>query len=328
MNNKTEKMWAILLHLSRNQHTPKDDTLVVDDNFWNEFLIKAKETGINTVVLDVGDGVVYKSHPEISVENAWSEERIHSEISKCRDMGITLIPKLNFSTAHNYWMGQYRYMTSTPAYYEFCKDVIAEVAEMFEQPEYMHLGMDEENYISTSVTDYVVFRKGELLIKDLKFLIDEVKKNGAMPWIWHEPLIDYTDIYEKYISPDDAVISPWWYWDYTGKCTFPLISDVDDMYRKQGIVYEQDVPMRKAFMEKILPLMKKGYKYIPAPSNYYEDPTNTEETVRYFKNGSPSEKQIIGFMTAPWLNTTPDNRDKIFESLDLLKSAREKYYSE
>ncbi|MBQ1229154.1 MAG: uracil permease, partial [Firmicutes bacterium] len=39
-------------------------------------------------------------------------------------MGITIIPKLNFSTNHDVWLGEYSRMVSTSIYYGVCRDLI------------------------------------------------------------------------------------------------------------------------------------------------------------------------------------------------------------
>ena len=74
---KTDKLWGCLLHLSTNMwldYMPKDkpDTgfdpvLRFDEEVWNASINKMVEQGLNLVVIDVGDGVLYESHPEISV---------------------------------------------------------------------------------------------------------------------------------------------------------------------------------------------------------------------------------------------------------------------
>lgn len=323
---KDKKIWAALMHLSMNMWYPQKDHIPFDDEVWDCFLEKAAETGINMVVLDVGDGVQFKSHPEISLPDSWSAERVHKEVAKCRELGIELIPKLNFSTSHSYWMGEYRRMTSSKPYYDFCKDVLAEIYEMFEQPRYIHIGMDEEDFINTRVSEYAVYRKGNLLMHDIKFLSDVVNGLGAKPWIWHDPTTDYTEEFTEMFSPDEIIISPWWYWHYNGKEKSPIITDFEGLYANRGIQYEEDIPLRRRFLERILPLMDKGYKYIPTPSNFYKMANNTDETVEYFKNGTPSDDQILGYMTAPWRETISKYKDDILESLELLKEAREKYY--
>lgn len=321
-----KKIWAVFMMLSYSQWTPKKDHLYFDDNYWDEFLEKCHDTGINMIVLDVGDGVKYESHPEISLKDAWSRERVHSEVEKCKKLGIELIPKLNFSTGHSYWMSDYRRMTSTKPYYDFCSDVIKEIYEIFDGPRFIHLGLDEESYITSRVSDYVIYRQGQLLIDDIRFLITETNKTGALACMWHDPITEDVEAFTKAVGPDEVVIFPWWYWAYTNERPYKLITDVEDMYANRGITCEQDVPIRVNFLKNILPLMEKGYKYIPTPSNFYGVEDNTDITVEYFKNGSPSDEQILGFMTAPWLTTTPQHKEATWESLDLLKAAREKYY--
>lgn len=320
------KIWAVLMYLSDSQWSPKKESLKFDDNFWDEFLEKCRETGINMVVLDVGDGVNYKSHPEIAMKDGWSKERVHSEVEKCKKLGIELVPKLNFSSGHSYWMGDYRRMTSTKPYYDFCSDVIKEVYEIFNGPRFIHLGLDEECYITSRVTDYVLYRQGQLLIDDIKFLVNETNKTGALAWMWHDPVTEAVEEFTEAIGPDKVIISPWWYWAYTNERPYKLITDWENMYANRGITCEQDVPIRVNFLKNILPLMEKGYRYIPTPSNCFNVEGNTEETIAYFKNGSPTDEQILGFMTAPWRHTLPEYREAIYESLELLKAAREKHY--
>ena len=36
--------------------------------FWEELSLKLRQCGCNTIMLDVGEGMVYPSHPELAVE--------------------------------------------------------------------------------------------------------------------------------------------------------------------------------------------------------------------------------------------------------------------
>ena len=78
-------LWATLVHLSTNMWFEKGNTrgnspktwrqpaspvLRWDRQTWETYLLKLKESGVNTIILDVGDGIVYQSHPEIAVEGA------------------------------------------------------------------------------------------------------------------------------------------------------------------------------------------------------------------------------------------------------------------
>ena len=70
---------------------------------------------------------------------------MRAEVKRLREMGLEPIPKLNFSTCHDTWLGPYARMVSTPKYYEVAKDLIAETIELFDKPRLFHLGMDEED---------------------------------------------------------------------------------------------------------------------------------------------------------------------------------------
>src|SRR5688500_5984727 len=95
-------------------YNPAKPYLRFDDALWNDLLAAMKKARLNMVVIDLGDGVKYSSHPEIAVEGAWSAARLKEEIKKLRGMGLEPIPKLNFSTCHDQWLGPYARMVSTP----------------------------------------------------------------------------------------------------------------------------------------------------------------------------------------------------------------------
>ena len=110
-----------------------------DETLWNDIIRKMSQVGMNMLVLDLGDGVRYRSHPEIAVENAWSVEKLKDELIKLRDLGLEPIPKMNFSTWHDAWLGKYQKMVSSDTYYTVCSDLIAEVCEIFDKPRLFQL---------------------------------------------------------------------------------------------------------------------------------------------------------------------------------------------
>ena len=78
-----------------------------DRSLWDDLLKKMQQAGMNMVVIDLGDGVKYESHPEIAVKGAWSTAELRSELQRMRSLGLEPIPKLNFSTTHDAWLGKY-----------------------------------------------------------------------------------------------------------------------------------------------------------------------------------------------------------------------------
>ena len=114
---------------------------------WDKYdeLMKALPSyGFNSVLIDLGNSVKYETHPEISQKEALTKDELKKKLDELRALGLTPIPKLNFSCGHNPWMRKYKYMVGTDEYYQFCDDLIDEVTELFDYPEYFHLGLDEE----------------------------------------------------------------------------------------------------------------------------------------------------------------------------------------
>jgi hypothetical protein len=142
--------------------------------------------GMNMVVIDVGDAILYESHPEISVKNAWKPEKLKAELAKMRKMGLEPIPKLNFATTHDIWLKDYSRMVSTDIYYGVCKDLIEEVSALFDKPRFFHLGMDEELASYQTRQDYAVVRQNDLWWGDLYFYLGEVEKTGVRPCVWSD----------------------------------------------------------------------------------------------------------------------------------------------
>src|SRR5690606_14098793 len=131
-------IWAGLLHLSYNMWEDRVPSKYKDENYnyatcqeawewahpyrpfltfdeptWNALLREMASAGMNMVVIDVGDGIQYESHPEISVRHAWTHEKLRSELVKMRKMGLEPIPKMNFAASHDIWLGEYSRMVST-----------------------------------------------------------------------------------------------------------------------------------------------------------------------------------------------------------------------
>jgi hypothetical protein len=81
-------IFANLLHLSYNMWGDWENPAVkgkywaykpylrFDESLWNDLLEKMASYKMNMVVIDVGDGIEFSSHPEIAVKNAWSRDKL------------------------------------------------------------------------------------------------------------------------------------------------------------------------------------------------------------------------------------------------------------
>ena len=338
-----EKIWSLLVHLSgsfsgggSDKWKAKPINEYFDESLWREIVDSAADAGMNTIILESIDGVKYDSHPEISRDDAYSKEWVKEQVKLCREKGIALIPKLNFSATHDAWLGEYARMLSTSVYYKVAKDLIEETYEMFEHPAYIHIGMDEESNQYQAKRDFVVYRQGELYFKDLKYLCDCVNNLGAKPWIWSSPVYDMPELFKKYISPDEVIINPYNYNALVPEHYTPIESRAEyvtyyneDKYKEMGIKFVEEDPYLVNFRLKSLPMMEYGYNYVPCASVFNRCDYNTEDIMTYYKKYA-NDDQILGYLTAPWISMTRNERSLTYfeETFRFFKEAKEKVYGE
>jgi hypothetical protein len=327
---KPEKkmIWANLLHLSFNMW---EDTVLLkyrDENYhcntceeamdwahgyrtsltfdeptWNAMLQEMAKVGMNMVVIDLGDAIQYESHPEISVKNAWTPGKLKAELAKMRKLGLEPIPKLNFSTTHDTWLGKYSRMVSTDIYYDVCRDLIKEVCALFDNPRFFHLGMDEEKARNQIGNDYVVLRQNDLWWGDLYFFIGEVEKNNVRPWIWSDYSWYDADTFFKKM-PKSVLQSNFWY-----GTEFDL-NKLDELDKKIVGLYKN--------------LEMRGYDQIPCGSNHLS-PDCFGLTVGYCKDLIDASR-LYGFLTASWRPTLSPCLEFNKEAINQVGNAIKKYY--
>jgi len=313
----TDFRWTYLAHLGYNMwREPREDALGIHnrskassefsfgadklrfcDEYWHKLTQQLKEAGCNCILLDVGEGVKFESHPELAVEGSWSKEKLDSELSRLKGMGFEVIPKLNFSAGHDLWLGEYSRMLSTSIYYRVADDVIRETAELFGNPALFHLGMDEETYSHQDCHNYIVIRQGEQWWYDFNKLLDSTRKTGSRPWIWS----DYGWRYEEEFfqnMPLDVLQSNWY---YDG---FEPIPDRDLIFY--------------TFFDK---LDRHGYDQIPTGSIWGRK-GNFPMLVAY-GDAHISREHLLGYMQTVWKPTLPETAPVHEDAMDDLKRAME-----
>ena len=309
-------MWTYLIHLSTHmwgdEHTPLTswfmdrykETNDVDLEVWDKTVKFLADCQYNTLIIDVGDAIKYESHPEISAPDAWDKDFLKKKLDEIRALGITPIPKLNFSAGHDTWMKKYRRMVSTPEYYTFCADIIREVCELFDCPEYFHIGFDEEVARKQEPHEMIVVRGDDLWWHDFYFICRECEKHGARPWMWSDYYWDNKELFIKNMSKD-VLQSNWFYGEFKD---YPK----DHAYYTRIKTYED--------------FEKMGFDQVPTASScqFYN---NTYQTLAY---GSERMDHglLKGYMTAPWRMVTRKNKYVLIEDAYRLFYAREIFYPE
>ena len=315
MENRKTFIWAHLLHLGsnmwneegntrgrENRSTPcASDVLRFDRPLWEAHTKELWEAGVNTLIIDVAESLQYVSHPELSAKGALTHEEMSAEVERLKKIGFEVIPKLNFSTSHDVWLKDYSRMVSTPIYYQVCRDVIEEVAQVF-RPKHFHLGMDEEN-MSNQRTQYIsIVRQHELWWHDFYYFVECVEKAGARPWIW----ADYfwsnpEECIEK--MPKSVVMCGWYYW----KCTGPRSEAANKM------------------LEGFKKLSDLGFDQVPTASVWAE-PDNLEELTAYCADCIDKE-HWLGMMQTTWERIDKDWMHVHRTAIESIKNAIEVYKS-
>ena len=322
---RTDEIRSVLLHLGRNmwgwtpppgmQVAQKDfrplaTTLECREDLWRAATARAAEKGMNMVVIDLGEALAYPSHPELGVTGAWSPDKMRDELARLKAMGLEAIPKLNFSTTHNGWLGDYRCMLATKTYYRVVEDVLRDVAEIFGTPRFLHIGFDEETtkhqeWSARSLA--VVVRKGDLWWHDFLHVVRTCEKHGMRPWDW----ADYGWHHEEYFTkcPKCVLQGSWYYDEADGD--FSLDDQVNsDAFR----------------LRELLTLEKHGFDQVPCGTNWVgwkrkRNNKNADAVIgKLVKFGRRhiSPAHLKGFMMAPWAQCdTPENNEKNLRGIDL-----------
>ena len=303
--NGREPIKAMLLHLGHNmwgewmpqsvwrtipKHLLPDLKLRMRDDLWRRATDRMAERKLNMIVIDIGEGLVFPSHPELAIEGSWSVEKLRREVERLRAMGLEPIPKLNFSASHDGWLKDYHRMLTLPKWYEVVKDVIGDVSAIFDRPRFFHLGWDEETTLFAPGRDYFVQRQGEMWWHDFKYTVDCVEALGSRAWVWSDFGWEHKEFFAR--CPKNIVQSNWYYDEELGG------TSLDPKVNKHAV-------RLAAFDE----LEKNGFDQIPCGTNWAQCGARGDSKkggddiigllVPYCRKRI-SEEHLLGFLMAPW----------------------------
>lgn len=319
-----EMMWAYLIHLGSNmwndavgpdpvvsfgegtlrrQLPVYHQEMLAEREIWRNTVDFAAVEGVNTLVIDLGEGLQYESHPELAIPGAWTKDELRAELARLRSMGITPIPKLNFSACHDAWLGEYRLMRCTDTYYRVRRELIDEVCVLFDHPAYFQIGMDEENLACQRTMGIVTIRNEAQWWKDFYMLVDDCERNGARAWCWSDYYWEHPDVFARRM-PKSVLQSNWCYDELKPK-------GPDGHY--PNISYQ-------AYID----LDRLGYDQVPTAScwGYIH---NIEQTVLLTLHEKLDPERLYGFMAAPWVFTTELNRYALMDNAHKLGLCRKNY---
>jgi len=304
-------IWGDLLHLGMNMwcdwENPvpmsygKEETLIrwpsdkvrTDFSVWRDWTGAMAKEKLNMAVIDIGETLVYPSHPELAAKGALSPEQMRKELDRLRGLGLEPIPKLNFSAGHNRWMNEYRRMMGTPEYRKVCAELISDVCDIFGGPRFFHIGYDEETAGHQSRFQYVVVRQGEVWWRDFLSVVAAVEKKGVRAWCFSDMAWRHLDEFLKRM-PKSVVQCPWNY----------CVSEKHPEY-----------------IQSVEAMLDAGFDMVPDVGTFTaksQEAIETGEGERLFERftakGYP-EKQLLGFLLCSWARPIPYHRAKGLKSI-------------
>ena len=308
--NRMQFMWAHLVHLGSNMWNEEGNTrgrehrstpcassiLRFDGALWDAHMQELRDSGVNTVIVDVGEAMLYESHPEISAKGAFDKARMRREVEKLQALGFEVIPKLNFSACHDAWLGDYSRMLSTPIYYRVCTELIDEVCEVF-KPRHFHLGMDEETAGHQANFNMCIIRQFDLWWHDLYYLVDCVEKNGARAWVWSDYIWNRTDEYLAKM-PKSVMQNNWYYGD--------PFSNLNESRENRLRCYDL--------------LDAHGFDQVPAGSVF--SMADNFERLTEFSKAHISSERLCGMMQTVWERIDNGWMDRHAAAAQSIKNAR------
>ena len=275
-------------HDKRCKPTRYHNYLRTDDETIKGHFDHCAKKGLNTVFIDLGEGLFYPSHPELAVPGTWSVEKMRKELARIRSLGLEPCPKLNFSSTHDGWLKYYHRMLSTPKYYEVVADLIRDVVEIFDHPRLFHIGYDEEFAEAQFNTFFCVMRQGDLWWHDLNYTVGQVSKHGARPVMWADAIWTGREEFIRRASRD-ILMSNWYYRD-----------DFSEKKQKWDYEFEKKGGWGETRngLAGFIALEEGGFDQLPCGSNWNND-RNMELIVDFCsKHIDPS--RLKGFMMTPW----------------------------
>ena len=291
------------------------DHVRFDEALWRKLVDHAVRRGLNTVLIDLGEFPVYPSRPELAVKGSKSPDWIRAEVRRLKSLGLEPIPKLNFSTAHDAWLGEYGRMVTTRPYYDACRDVIRDAAEMFDHPRYLHIGYDEES--ASHQKGFQCVRTDEVWWHDFLWFVKTVEDARMRPWMWSDYGWKHDDFVEK--CPKSVLHSNWYY---------------DEWIEGFDLAAMKPDARSRPILELYLKLDKAGFDQVPCASNWMSgmrerlNAGNDECMAKLAKfcRANISPERLKGFLVASW---SLDCRSKDFmrkntDAIDQLADASDR----
>lgn len=171
------------------------------------------EVDMNVLVIDIEDGVQYKSHPELRRHYSVPMLQLKRLVQRTRERGIEPVPKLNFSQSatqyHDAWLRPHNRRFDSEQYWKVAFELIDEVIGVCAPERFFHIGMDED-----------MDRSHRQYADAVRILAEGLQARGLRAVMWKDIPIICPGIWEapgeksraaEKTTPKSVVQVPWGY---------------------------------------------------------------------------------------------------------------------
>lgn len=254
------------------------DFLLFDEDVLDRITSYIADLGYNAVVLELAESIKYACAPEIGVKGSLLPEKMSETVQKIKNKGLEVIPKLDFSAAHDVWLGDYSYMLSSSDYNELTVKLIDEVCEIFHHPKYFHLGLGDEYNEYQQYYGMIITRGAKSFKRDVDVMLDACRKNSAQPIVSAEFFTREPEVF-RWVFGKDVIVDAYYSGVYCTKSDFFGRDKRSDSQKLYDGIFELENPV-------IASLNRATSNFSPV---FYEV--------------AKAQKNTVGLMASPFLPT-------------------------
>ncbi len=148
------------------------------------------QANMDTLIVDIADGVKYASHPELQRHYTVPMSDLAQLAEASHAAGVDIVPKLNFAKSgrnlHDIWMyphaSQFLFTEGMDNYFRVAADLIGKLVDVCKPKHFFHLGMDEDHF--RSIGQYV---------DAIERLRETLTGHGLRTMIWNDSCHDFPE---------------------------------------------------------------------------------------------------------------------------------------
>jgi hypothetical protein len=168
-----------------------------------DIIDRMASVGLDLVVIDCGDGLIYQSHPELTRHYSQRMDVLQQLVHRANHRGIEVVPLLNFAQSgvfqNNHWFHPHHKLFDNEKYWQFAFEIIDELREIIQPCRFFHIGMDEDHW-----------RSHRQYIQAIEALHSGLAKRNLRTIIWNASALrkaEFEVFKEKSLIAEEAISS-------------------------------------------------------------------------------------------------------------------------